>query len=68
MTGKIAHFIAGILIYGVSGALILLVSGDEIENKWRFIAFWAVMMTLSEMFILTPLLKYFEARKRSKQQ
>lgn len=38
-----ADFVAGLLVYGICGLIIVWAVGDSIENQMGFILFWAVL-------------------------
>jgi hypothetical protein len=61
-----ADIVAGLLIYGICGLIIVWAVGDSIENQIGFILFWAVFMTFAELTILRRLSYYFKNRKIKK--
>jgi hypothetical protein len=58
--------VAGLLVYGVCGLIIVWAIGDSIENQIGFILFWAVFMTFAELTILRKVSHYFKNRKIKK--
>lgn len=67
MKEKIAHIAAGLIIYFIAGCIIVYVVDSDMENKWQFILFWTVFMTIFEMIALQPLRKWLVKRNAEKQ-
>lgn len=67
MKQKIAHFIGGFIIYSLVGLLTVVMMDNEMPNKWAYIAFFGVGMSLLELFIIHPLRKKISEKKTAKQ-
>lgn len=54
MKQKIIQFISGLIIYFVFGVIMVFVAGDDLPNKWQFVAIWTISMSLAHFFIIEP--------------
>ena len=68
MKEKIAHFIAGLLIYFIFGVIMILIAGKPLSEQWGFIAIWTIGMALVHTFVMEPLRLKLTKRRADQQK
>ncbi|RZJ64830.1 MAG: hypothetical protein EOO45_17840 [Flavobacterium sp.] len=66
MKQKLAQFTGGVIIYGFFGIIMVIIAGDELENRWLFAGIWTVFMSVVHVLVMEPLRQRMAA-KNSKQ-
>jgi cell division protein FtsW (lipid II flippase) len=54
MNRKVAHFIAGFILYGFVGYFIAYGLMED-QNPFYFALFWGFLMALAEVFVFEPI-------------